>query len=62
MSVRTRVDELRESISNHLKQAIKELNEILDEDTWGNNDMNKDWLEDMVNAQANLRIIKNKIY
>lgn len=61
MSVNTTMDELRDKLKSSLKEAIDTLTSILDDETWGYGDMKEEWLADMANAQADLRIIRENV-
>lgn len=57
MSVTTTVDELKESVTINIRNAINDLNKILDPDVWGYDDIPESRLIQLIEIQTTLRKI-----
>jgi hypothetical protein len=61
MSVTTTADEKIRKAKECLSEAYKELLIVLDEDTWGHNDLKESYLEDIQMAVFEIMKIKKKL-
>lgn len=61
MSVRTTADERIDQAREHVKSAIKNLQEALDEDTWGHDDYKEEYIDELFELTHQLRKIKRKL-
>lgn len=55
--MRTKFDELVEEATDSVKKANKLLKEALDEDTWGFNDMEEEYLINLEQVQHQLALL-----
>ena len=61
MSVQTRVDDDREKLKMHLKEARKLCANIFDPDTWGHSDMSVDWMDNIIHMHTELIRMNNNV-
>ena len=61
MGVTTTADEKLQSAKDHIGDAVKDLREFLDPDTWGNADYKEEFLEEVEQVYVKLCKIKRKM-
>lgn len=67
MSVTTRADELRREAQEKVKEAVRAVNELYyaliinPEDVWGAGDFTKEYKNDLIDVQAELAKLKEKL-
>ena len=61
MSVQTTADDRRDEAKEYIAKAYKCLLEAVDEDTWGSNDYNSEYIEKMEEALVSLRKLKRQL-
>lgn len=61
MSVTTTADEKIRNAKELLSQAYKELLVVLDEDTWGHNDLKEDYVDTVQEVAVEILKLKRKI-
>jgi len=61
MSVRTSADEKRDEAKEHIKDALKCLTEVTDDETWGYEDYSDDYKDKLEESINLLRKIKRML-
>lgn len=61
MSVRTTFDEKRDEAKEYIGKALASLQECTKEDTWGYNEMNHEFIDELIQMVADLTKMKRKL-
>lgn len=59
--MRTRFDELRDSVKEKLKEVDKELLEMLNPDTWGHDDVRSSYIDVLGEVMLQIKNIRKRV-
>lgn len=61
MSVQTTADEHLDEVKSDIKSAIKNLNIVIDPDTWGHDEFKREYRKELLDVYKQLLDIRDKI-